>query len=146
MDASIAVALISCFGVSLGAILTFVVQIKKLRQESEENAQRQTDELNKSIQANINNNRNEYLDGIAEVKKSVSELNLCMVDLKASWQNQMALNDLRMEHLAKEFADMKIEVREHNNFAKRLPILEEKMSVANHRIADLEGTHEAHNG
>ena len=30
------------------------------------------------------------------------------------------------------------EVREHNNFARRVPILEEQMKVANHRIADLE--------
>ena len=30
------------------------------------------------------------------------------------------------------------EVREHNNFARRMPVLEEKIAVANHRIADLE--------
>ena len=30
------------------------------------------------------------------------------------------------------------EVREHNNFAQRVPILEEQMKVVNHRIADLE--------
>lgn len=30
------------------------------------------------------------------------------------------------------------EVREHNNFARRMPVLEEQMKVANHRIADLE--------
>ena len=29
-------------------------------------------------------------------------------------------------------------VDKHNNFAERIPILEEKMSVANHRIDDLE--------
>lgn len=30
-------------------------------------------------------------------------------------------------------------VAEHNNFARRLPVLEEQMKVANHRIEDLEG-------
>ena len=30
------------------------------------------------------------------------------------------------------------EVREHNNFARRVPVLEEQMRVANHRIKDLE--------
>ena len=30
------------------------------------------------------------------------------------------------------------EVRTHNNFAQRIPVLEEQMKVANHRIADLE--------
>lgn len=36
------------------------------------------------------------------------------------------------------------EVRSHNNFAQRIPVLEEKIAVANHRIDDLEkgGRHE----
>ena len=39
--------------------------------------------------------------------------------------------DTKLEELTRE-------VREHNNFARRVPILEEQMKVANHRIADLE--------
>ncbi len=30
------------------------------------------------------------------------------------------------------------EVREHNNFAKRMPVVEEQIKVINHRISDLE--------
>ena len=30
------------------------------------------------------------------------------------------------------------EVREHNNFAKRVPVVEEQVKVINHRISDLE--------
>ena len=33
------------------------------------------------------------------------------------------------------------EVREHNNFAKRMPEVEEQIRVINHRIDDLEGFH-----
>lgn len=33
------------------------------------------------------------------------------------------------------------EVREHNNFARRMPVVEEQIKVINHRIADLEGFH-----
>lgn len=33
------------------------------------------------------------------------------------------------------------EVREHNNFARRMPVVEEQIKVANHRIEDLEGFH-----
>lgn len=33
------------------------------------------------------------------------------------------------------------EVREHNNFARRLPVVEEQIKVMNHRIEDLEGFH-----
>ena len=45
--------------------------------------------------------------------------------------------------IAQAVTDTKIveltrEVRDHNYFAKRVPVLEEKMKVANHRIDDLE--------
>lgn len=33
------------------------------------------------------------------------------------------------------------EVREHNNFAKRMPVVEEQIKVINHRIDDLEEYH-----
>ena len=42
-----------------------------------------------------------------------------------------AVTDTKLEELTRE-------VREHNNFAHHVPILEEQMKVANHRIADLE--------
>ena len=41
------------------------------------------------------------------------------------------MTDTKIEELTRE-------VREHNNFAKRVPVLEEQIKVANHRIADLE--------
>ena len=42
-----------------------------------------------------------------------------------------AVTDTKLEELTRE-------VREHNNFARRVPILEEQMKVANHRISYLE--------
>ena len=42
-----------------------------------------------------------------------------------------AVTDTKLEELTRE-------VREHNNFAQRVPVLEEKMKVADHRIEDLE--------
>ena len=33
------------------------------------------------------------------------------------------------------------EVREHNNFARRMPVVEEQIKVINHRIGDLEEFH-----
>ena len=37
------------------------------------------------------------------------------------------------------------EVREHNNFARRMPVVEEQIKVINHRIEDLEGFHKPQN-
>ena len=42
-----------------------------------------------------------------------------------------AVTDTKLEELTRE-------VREHNNFARRVPVLEEQMKAANHRISDLE--------
>ena len=42
-----------------------------------------------------------------------------------------AVTDTKIEELTRE-------VQHHNGFADRVPILEEKMKVANHRIDDLE--------
>ena len=49
-----------------------------------------------------------------------------------------AVTDTKLEALTRE-------VREHNNFARRVPILEEQMKVANHRIADLEQNEKVRN-
>ena len=49
----------------------------------------------------------------------------------ARLEKSQAVTDTKLDELARE-------VREHNNFAKRLPVLEEQIKVANHRIEDLE--------
>lgn len=40
--------------------------------------------------------------------------------------------------MAVKLEELTREVREHNGFAHRVPVLEEQMKVANHRIEDLE--------
>ena len=52
-------------------------------------------------------------------------------DVEAKLEKQQAVTDTKLEELTRE-------VREHNNFARRVPVLEEQMKVANHRIQDLE--------
>ena len=46
-------------------------------------------------------------------------------------QRSQAVTETKLDELTRE-------VREHNNFARRVPVLEEQMKVANHRIQDLE--------
>ena len=40
-----------------------------------------------------------------------------------------------------KLAELTRAVREHNNFARRVPVVEEQLKVVNHRIADLEEYH-----
>ena len=54
-----------------------------------------------------------------------------LVGVLISNQKAQAVTDTKLEELTRE-------VREHNHFARRVPVLEEQMKVANHRIEDLE--------
>lgn len=42
-----------------------------------------------------------------------------------------AVTDTKLEELTRE-------VREHNHFARRMPVVEEQIKVINHRLSDLE--------
>lgn len=53
---------------------------------------------------------------------------------EASIQTSQAVTDTKIEELTRE-------VREHNGFARRMPVVEEQIKVINHRIEDLEGYH-----
>ncbi len=56
---------------------------------------------------------------------------ITLVGVLISNSRSQAVTDTKLEELTRE-------VREHNNFAKRMPVVEEKIKVINHRIADLE--------
>lgn len=47
---------------------------------------------------------------------------------------RQVVTDTKIDELTRE-------VRIHNNFAQRVPVMEEQIKVANHRINDLEGYH-----
>lgn len=51
-----------------------------------------------------------------------------------SVKTAQAVTDTKLEELTRE-------VRAHNNFAQRMPVVEEQIKVINHRISDLEGYH-----
>ena len=51
-------------------------------------------------------------------------------------QKTQAVMETRIDELTRE-------VREHNNFAKRMPVVEEQIKVINHRIEDLEDANKA---
>lgn len=55
-----------------------------------------------------------------------------------SIQTSMAVTDTKLAELTRE-------VREHNHFAKRMPVVEEQIKVINHRIGDLEQFHKPNN-
>ena len=50
---------------------------------------------------------------------------------EAKIQTSQAVTETKLEELTRE-------VRLHNNFAMRMPVVEEQIKVINHRLADLE--------
>lgn len=56
---------------------------------------------------------------------------LTLIGVLVANSKTQAVTDTKLEELTRE-------VREHNNFAKRMPVVEEQIKVINHRINDLE--------
>ena len=54
-----------------------------------------------------------------------------LVGVLISNQKAQAVTETRLDELTREG-------REHNNFARRMPVVEEQIKVINHRIEDLE--------
>lgn len=59
---------------------------------------------------------------------------LTLAGVVISNNRHQAIVDTKLEELTRE-------VREHNHFAQRMPVVEEQIKVINHRLADLEGFH-----
>lgn len=51
--------------------------------------------------------------------------------IEHSLETSQAVTDCKIDELTRE-------VREHNNFARRMPVIEEQIKVINHRLKDLE--------
>jgi len=53
-----------------------------------------------------------------------------------------ALQSKEIDHIKEEISEMKKDIKEHNGyarmFAETMPVVQEKISIANHRIEDLE--------
>ena len=63
---------------------------------------------------------------VAIITSAVTVLGVILSNSKAS-----AVTNNEIKHLAEEVAL-------HNNFARRMPVVEEQIRVINHRISDLE--------
>lgn len=65
----------------------------------------------------------------------------CIATAKKTEKTQavaQAVTDTKIEELTRE-------VRAHNGFAQRMPVVEEQIKVINHRIGDLESYHKPTN-
>jgi hypothetical protein len=74
---------------------------------------------------------------VAIVTGGLSLLGVVITNLMAARKSEAAIRtsqavtDAKLEALTRE-------VRDHNQFARRMPVVEEQIKVINHRIGDLE--------
>jgi len=77
---------------------------------------------------------------VALISAAVSLAGVVITGIVTARRNENALRisqavtDTKLEELTRE-------VRAHNNFAQRMPVVEEQIKVINHRIEDLEHFH-----
>lgn len=57
---------------------------------------------------------------------------ITLIGVMIANSKSQAVTETKLEELTRE-------VRAHNNFAQRMPVVEEKIKVINHRLDDLEG-------
>jgi len=71
------------------------------------------------------------ITGVATVVAVIITNNRSNRDMDAKLDKAQAVTETKLDALTDE-------VRKHNNFAQRVPVIEEQIKVANHRIEDLE--------
>ena len=71
------------------------------------------------------------ITGVATVVAVIITNSRSNRDMDAKLDKAQAVTETKLDALTDE-------VRKHNNFAQRVPVIEEQIKVANHRIEDLE--------
>lgn len=71
------------------------------------------------------------ITGIATVTAVVLTNSRSSRDMDAKLDKAQAITETKLDALAEE-------VRKHNNFAEKIPVIEEQIKVVNHRLTDLE--------
>lgn len=71
------------------------------------------------------------ISGLAAVITVIINVKASNKEMSAKLERAQAVTDTKLDNLIQE-------VREHNNFARRMPVVEEQIKVINHRLDDLE--------
>jgi uncharacterized protein YwgA len=127
---------------ALGTILGFITATKENKQKAKQAHDKALADFQANIESKLDAHKVEYMGEIAKVNNAVKQTNENMTDLRAQTQQFQAVMEERIETLSSR-------VERHNNviertfhLEERASVLEEKVRVANHRIEDLERSHE----
>lgn len=71
------------------------------------------------------------ISGVVTIATVIINTRASNKDVTHKLDTQQAVFETKLDSLTSE-------VREHNNFARRMPVVEEQIKVINHRLEDLE--------
>lgn len=111
--------------ISAGVVLTGYIIVDRREKH------KQLDGFKKEIMDTLVKHREEYLDGIEDVKESVT-------DMKAVYQQNTAIVELKIEALEKKQDAHNNVITRVFNLEAQQKLVDEQIKVANHRIEDLE--------
>ena len=120
-------AVISAITTLIVSIGTWQVSVKKDREKAKEELKEELIKYHEKNRADIQGVRDD------------------VTQMGASLQNKIALIELSLSHTREDIVTLSARVEKHNNFGERIMrledtdnLLDEKIKVANNRIADLE--------
>lgn len=127
---------------ALGTILGFITATKENKRKAEEAHNKALEDFKISFDNKLDGHKEEYMREIAKVKDAVRQNNDNLTDMRAQTQNWQSVMEVKFDALEKK-------VMKHNNFMERVAVLEKDVavlqnreSVSEHRLTDLEQNHE----
>jgi len=126
----------------ISGAVTLLVSIGTWHASAEKDRQKMREEIKAELIKYHEKNREEIKDirenDLREIRDDVSNMG-------ANLQQKIAIIELELGHTRKDITTLSNRVEKHNNVIERVfkleetdKLLDEKISVANHRIADLE--------
>lgn len=80
----------------------------------------------------------QYVAIIVAIVTGLASILAVVINVKASNREMAAKLERTQAVMETKLDNLITEVREHNNFAKRMPVVEEQIKAINHRLEDLE--------
>lgn len=127
---------------ALGTILGFITATKENKRKAEEAHNKVLEDFKISFDNKLDGHKEEYMREIANVKDAVRQSNENLTDMRAQTQNWQSVMEVKFDNLEHK-------VMKHNNFMERVAVLEKDVavlqnreSVSEHRLTDLESHEE----
>lgn len=127
---------------ALGTILGFITATKENKRKAEEAHNKALEDFKISFDNKLDGHKEEYMREIANVKDAVRQNNENLTDMRAQTQNWQSVMEVKFDNLEHK-------VMKHNNFMERVAVLEKDVavlqnreSVSEHRLTDLENHEE----